>query len=70
MITNEGLQKAVDIFGSQRKLAKAIGMYPQQINGWVNTGKVPVKHCKKIEQVTNGEVTCFDLRPDVFPDYR
>lgn len=28
--------------------------------------RVPAEHCRAIEQATNGAVTRYDLRPDVF----
>ena len=58
-------QKAIDYFGSQNKLAKALGTSQPNIHNWLK-GKVPAEWCPAIETVTGGLVTCSDLRPDVF----
>lgn len=36
---------------------------------WLNTDKTPMppaEHCRAIEEATGGQVTRYDLRPDVF----
>lgn len=59
------LQQAINIAGSQVALAKAIGCVPQVINNWLRRGRVPADRCIDIERVTNGKVTCEQLRPDL-----
>lgn len=34
---------------------------------WLKKDRVPPARCAAIEEATAGEVTCHDLRPDVFP---
>lgn len=60
-----GLQRAIDILGSQSALAGAIGRVPQVVNNWVRRGNVPAESCPEIEKATKGAVLCEDLRPDV-----
>jgi len=62
------LQKAVEIAGGQTCLAKLIGIRQSHVWNWLNRslGVVPAEYCIKIEQATNGSVTRYDLRPDVF----
>ena len=60
------IQKAVAILGSQTALAKKLGVVPQAVQQWVASGKPSIKRCLAIEQATGGQVTRFDLRPDVF----
>ena len=40
---------------------------PQAVIKWTRSDvKVPAERCMAIEQATNGAVTRYDLRPDVF----
>lgn len=61
------IQAAVEAIGSQGALAKAIGVTQPLVWQWCN-GKRPVAahHCVAIEVATTGQVTRYDLRPDVF----
>lgn len=47
-------------------LAKALGVQPPSISDWI-TGKkqVPAERCPSIEQFTDRQVTCEEMRPDV-----
>lgn len=64
------LDKACDLLGSQDRLAAALGIKSPSISEWRTRGRVPAERCLAIEQLTMGEVTCHDLRPDVFPAAR
>jgi len=59
------LNTAIEFVGSQASLAKKLGVEPAVVFHWKTRG-VPAKHCRKIEEVTEGEVTASDLRPDIF----
>ena len=53
--------------GQQSELAKRISVTAQAVNQWVGGLRpVPAKHCIAIEEATEGAVTRYDLRPDVF----
>lgn len=58
---------AADFCGTQSKLAAAIKVPPSLVSQWA-TGHRPIaaKHCIAIELATNGKVTRYALRPDVF----
>jgi len=61
------IKKAVDYVGNQTELAKQLGVTRQAISNWVRLkSPVGVKHAVKIQEVTNGEVKFYDLRPDIF----
>lgn len=74
------LQKAVNIIGGQPKLARLLTEYHRQhgdeecciyqshVWKWINKTKqgLPAEHCRAIEDITNGAVTRYELRPDVF----
>ena len=61
------LQKTIEIVGGRVALAKAINVTPQAIYQWLHgkTQMDPV-HARSIELATKGNVTRYDLRPDVF----
>jgi DNA-binding transcriptional regulator YdaS (Cro superfamily) len=58
---------AADLFGTQRALADLLDIHPSMISQ-ISAGrrKVPASICRKIEEATNGKVTRYDLRPDIF----
>ena len=64
------IQKAFNILGNKNgrggmsSLAKHFGITTWAVSKWRYTG-VPVERCPDIEMLTNGEVRCEDLRPDV-----
>jgi DNA-binding transcriptional regulator YdaS (Cro superfamily) len=61
------LARAVRICGSQSELARRIRVKQQNVWSWLNKSKrVPAEACKAIEDATGGQVTCHELRPDVF----
>lgn len=76
---NNSLYKAVEILGGQVRLATAIKNWNMAHGGnvkisqahiwnWLNSRSPmpPSEHCRAIEEITQGAVTRYDLRPDVF----
>jgi DNA-binding transcriptional regulator YdaS (Cro superfamily) len=60
------IEKAARLVGSQTALAKELQITPQAVQQWVASGKPPSNRCIAIEKAVSGEVTRYDLRPDVF----
>ena len=74
------LQKAILLIGGQVKTAAVLTEYHQRkgdigrriyqshVWKWLRKSKngIPAEYCRAIEHATNGAVTRFDLRPDVF----
>lgn len=59
------LQEYVAQLGSQAKLARTLGVPAVLISQWANQKRpVPLDRCVQIEQATDGQVTCEELRPD------
>lgn len=56
---------AVDYFGSQKKLAKALGVAPLTISRWVEGG-IPLTRAFQIELATGKRVTAKELAPEYF----
>lgn len=66
MDKSSAVQKAVQIIGSQNRLSIALGVHQQAVNLWCRRGIVPAKWVLAIETLTNGDVTRYELRPDIF----
>jgi DNA-binding transcriptional regulator YdaS (Cro superfamily) len=64
----EALDRAVGIFGSQKKLADAVGLKQPSINRAVKKGQASSELAIMIERATNGAVPKHELRPDLFGD--
>ncbi len=50
---------------TKAELARRLGVLPQHITNWYSRG-IPAARCIAIEEATDGAVTRYDLRPDVF----
>lgn len=59
------IDRAISVAGTQAALARSLEVLPQHINNWKKRG-VPADRCIAIEEATQGKVTRYDLRPDVF----
>jgi DNA-binding transcriptional regulator YdaS (Cro superfamily) len=62
------LVKAILHFENISKFAKSVGATRQTVSGWLYNCKmgVPPRYCKKIEEITLGQITRKQLRPDVY----
>jgi DNA-binding transcriptional regulator YdaS (Cro superfamily) len=64
-VHQKGLLKAIRYFGSETALAKAINASQQQVSYWLNTSKkINYEYVLKIEAITEGYVTRYDLAPN------
>lgn len=51
------LQDAIDHYGSQAKLAKALDIHESQISRWKSSGDIlPIKHALRLVDLTRGEL--------------
>ena len=63
------LQKAVDVAGSQSKLAEALGISQQGVSYYLNQAEqVSAELAIAIDKFTNGQIKRSELRPDLFGD--
>lgn len=62
------LEKAIQIVGGQSELGRLLGKNQSAVWSWLNktTKGVPAEFAPEIEELTNGEVSRYQLRPDVF----
>jgi DNA-binding transcriptional regulator YdaS (Cro superfamily) len=65
------IQKAIDVVGSQGKLAKLLGIKQQGVSYFLHKAdKVTGEMAVAIEKATNGKVTRSQLRPDLFHGFK
>ncbi len=57
---------AIQLIGTQAKLAKTIGTSQPQIAAWLKAQRAPEHWVIKIEKATGGVITRYQLRPDVY----
>lgn len=63
----EAIKRAIEVAGTQTALAEKIGATQGQVWQWSAGRKpIPAHRCIPIEEATEGRVTRYDLRPDVF----
>ena len=62
----EALLRAVSLAGGQTALARRIGKSPAHVAQWLRRGRVGPTACIPIETAVGGQVTRYELRPDVF----
>lgn len=61
------LEKAIKCVGGVTALADSIGTQQSFVSQWKCSARpIPARWCIPIEDATGGEVTRYDLRPDVF----
>lgn len=65
----KGLEKAVEIAGSQAELARRLGKKQAHVWNWLHRDKrVPADMVIPIELATEGRVTRHELRSDLYPE--
>lgn len=66
-MNTDAIKRAVELVGGQTAMARQLGVSQGLIWHWcVGRLKVRAERCGDIEVATGGQVTCHDLRPDVF----
>jgi len=69
------VREACEIMGGASALARRLGLPPQVIHSWATGARpIPIIRCVEIEELTGGEVTRKQLRPDdwwqIWPELR
>lgn len=60
------IQQAINLIGSQEKLAAACSVTQGAVSKWARGGNIRPEHALSVERATDGAVTASQLRPDVF----
>lgn len=64
--TDNPIKRAVALIGGQSATARALDITPPTVSQWVKgERRVPDRHCIAIDRLTNGQVRCEELRPDI-----
>jgi len=64
---NRKFEKACKIMGGRTAMKDALKVTRQAVSLWAKgIDKVPVKRVLQIEQLTGGQITRYDLRPDIY----
>ena len=67
MAKETATQKAIRLAGGPRAVADAMGIKSLwSIYKWIKRDKVPPDRVTPLEQMTRGEVSRYELRPDIF----
>lgn len=67
-VRESAIGQAVAVCGSQTELARRCGVQQGHVWYWLRMGRVPAGHCRAVSQATNGRVSVYDLRPDIFSE--
>lgn len=62
----EAAQRAVNLLGGQTAVGRLLGVSQQSVWKWCHLWGVPARFVLRIESATNGAVTRYEMRPDVF----
>ncbi|HGO7233163.1 TPA: transcriptional regulator [Neisseria meningitidis] len=65
---NNAIQDAILEFGSQNRLAKAVGVSQAAVRKWREGGGMDVRHAQKIEELTGGKVTAKQISDGINPN--
>lgn len=60
------IKRAIELRGSQAKLADAMGCSQQQISYLLKADSITAEMAIKVDMATGGAVSKRDLRPDIF----
>lgn len=60
------IARAIALAGGQAALARRLSISTQAVHLWLRKNQVPAERCRQIEASTNGQITRYELRPDVF----
>jgi DNA-binding transcriptional regulator YdaS (Cro superfamily) len=63
-----GIDRVIEIVGSQSELARRLNVTQQAVQQWVEAGTVPPRRCAEVAAIVENQVSLHQLNPDVFPN--
>ena len=63
-MTNQTIQLAISITGSQKRLADLCGVAQPTVWRWLHGGGIDARYVMKIVSATGGKIKPADIRPD------
>lgn len=67
IMTNQTIQLAISITGSQKRLADLCGVAQPTVWRWLHGGGIDARYVMKIVSATGGKIKPADIRPDLAP---
>lgn len=67
-MSKTSLEQAIQLTGGIPAMARKFGISTVAVHKWRKTGKVPPDRVLAIEAATAGQVTRYQLRPDIYGD--
>ena len=64
MSKKTAVDKVIEKLGGRPAATRAIGISPQAMQKWVNSGRVPVERVLAVSKLTG--IPASELRPDIF----
>jgi len=61
------IQRATEHVGGRQALAKKLGITYQAVEKWCRLNRIPADRVLAIELATDGYVSRYELRPDLYP---
>jgi DNA-binding transcriptional regulator YdaS (Cro superfamily) len=65
-LARRAFDRVIDIVGSQTELAKRLKVKQPSVNSWKMRCQIPADRVLEVEKIVGGEVTRYEMRPDVF----
>ena len=59
----EALERILDLLGGYAAVGRSLEITTSAVHQW---RKVPAEHCLTLEVATQGQVTRYEMRPDIF----
>jgi DNA-binding transcriptional regulator YdaS (Cro superfamily) len=64
--TSTPIEQAIRAAGGIPVVARECDVSIQAVHKWVKRGIAPPERCRRLEELSHGQVTRYQLRPDVF----
>lgn len=61
------IKQAIDEAGGLQELARKCGVRYQAVQKWRRNGRIPAERVLAVESATDGRVSRYQLRPDIYP---
>lgn len=58
---NHAIKEAIDIVGSQQKLAFLVGTKQSTVSKWLRGSEIKARYIEKIELATKGKVSVYEI---------
>ena len=65
-LASHAFERVIDIVGSRTELARLLKVKQPSVSSWKMRTQIPADRVLDIEKIVGGQVTRFEMRPDVF----